>query len=112
MDYFLVYDDALDQRGVKEALALLLHQLNILNVSEECVAPLLNNMVNRLNRNLRKVFRRPAKRLSAHCGHRNLAKSLSVLQINGFSELVQNLTRLLGGLLKTSVDHGRMQTLV
>ena len=78
MDDFLVHNDALDQRGVKEALAFLLHQLNILYVGREAITSLLDNMVNCINCNIRKVFRCPSKGLSAHRGHRDLPKRLSV----------------------------------
>src|SRR2546428_76413 len=94
------------------ALAFLFHQLNILDISRESIASFLNDMVNRVDSNIRKVFRRSSKGLPAHRGHSDLPKSLSVFQIYGFPELVQNLTRLLSGLFETSVNHSRMQTLV
>ena len=44
MNDLLVDDDALDQLGLLEALALLLDDLDVVDVGDDCSVPLLNDL--------------------------------------------------------------------
>ena len=109
MDDFLVYDYASDELGIIEALSLLLNELNILNVGSERVAPLLGDLVNSFDRDLGEMLGSRPETLSMHRGKRDLPKGLNVLQVDGLSNILQNLHCILLCLSETSIDDGRMQ---
>src|SRR5205809_5935928 len=112
MDDVFVCDYAVDELGVHEALSLLLHKLNVINISDERVSSLLDDPVDCFNSYLGKMFRRASKTLPVHRGHGHLLERLKVLQIDRLQNLVENLLGLLSGFFLAPVYYTRMYSLV
>src|SRR5213594_4353418 len=112
MNDLFVYDYAVDELGVQEALSLLLHKLNVINISDERVSSLLDDPVDCFNSYLGIMFRRGFKTLAVHRGHGHLLERLKVLQIDRLRNLIENLLGLLSGFFVARIDYGRMDSLV
>src|SRR2546429_10015073 len=112
MNDLLVNDHTINEFRVHQALPLLLHKLNIVDISDKRFSSLLNNLVNSLDSYLRKMLGGAPETLSAHRRNSDLPQSLSILQVHRFRDLIQNLFGSLSRLLVTRIDHRRMDSLV
>src|SRR2546422_5332097 len=112
MDNFFVNDNPSYQSSVEEALSLLLHQLNIVDICCVSIASLLHNLRDGFNRNIGKMFRARAQPLTMHRSNSDLPKRLRIVKLDRHSYLVQCFYSIVGGFSVACSYNSWMEPLV
>src|SRR2546422_1582150 len=112
MDNFFVNDNPSYQSSVEQALSLLLHELDIVNVRRVSVASLLHNLRDGFNCNIGKMFCARAQPLTMHRSNSDLPKRFRIVKLDRHSYLVQSFYSIVGGFSVACSYDSWMQALV